>query len=96
MIISRNRHSMRQNLILSFLYPGIVLMVTLVISTIFAILYVATSLIVFFILFLVFLSLLSGLYVYISVRIYRDTYDVYFTDIYQTTSQNVSLAMLKN
>lgn len=88
MIISRNRHSMRQNLILSFLYPGIILMITLVISTIFAILYVATSLIVFFILFLVFLSLLSGLYVYISVRIYRDTYNVYFTDIYQTTSQN--------
>lgn len=83
-----NRNSMRKNLILSFLIPGILLAITLVVSAIFAVLYITTGKSVFYILYFIFFIALAVLYTIASVRIYRDLYNNYYNVLYLTTRNN--------
>ena len=83
-----NHSSIRTKLIFSFLIPGIILGITLVISAIFAILYITTGINAFYILYFVFFLLLSAVYTVISIRIYRTLFTYSYDVLYRTTRNN--------
>ena len=87
MTINRS-NSMRRNLIFSFLIPGILLGVNLVISALMAILYITTEIPVFYILYFIIFILLGAAYAYVSIKMYKDVYDFYYNDLYLTTRNN--------
>lgn len=87
MTINRS-NSMRRNLIFSFLIPGILLGVNLVISALMAILYITTEIPVFYILYFIIFILLGAAYAYVSIKMYKDVYSFYYNDLYLTTRNN--------
>ena len=90
-LIKRRREhslSMRESLMLTMLLPVFALGISFLFTAIFSILFVATHLPVFSVLFFVFFILLTGLYVYISIRVFKKLYDSYYVSLFETTRRN--------